>query len=151
MFALIADQASNIGGSEGSKLDFAMFTGITAFLITLGFMILYLMDMQDNSVVTLTELVINVIWWIFWLAAAACLSDLVANSIGTSSKGQDEIAGSCACAWIAWASWTVSTYMSVREVMAGRGISSGGGAGPSAMPMSGAASTSSPAAGSSYF
>jgi hypothetical protein len=134
VFSLVADQATKYGGSTGSELDFVVFTGVTAFLICLAFMVLYLMDLRENSIVTLVELVINVIWWIFWLAAAACLASLVDDNAGTSSDGRNKIKASCAFAWITLAVWSLSCLLNVREVMAGRGITQPGAGATPAVP-----------------
>jgi len=87
-------------------------------IICLVFMAFYLFGLGDNATVTLGELIINVIWWIFWLSTAAVLSNIVQNinngNIFYYNAGK--FRASCAFAWFTWALWTLSVLLSVKEV-----------------------------------
>jgi Flp pilus assembly protein protease CpaA len=85
-----------------------LFTGITAMIICLIFMAFYFFGWSDNATVTLSELIINALWLIFWLAAAAALSSITGRS--------DAVKASCAFAWLTFILWTGSTVLSFKEV-----------------------------------
>ncbi|KAI8107757.1 hypothetical protein M9435_002785 [Picochlorum sp. BPE23] len=90
-----------------SKINYMIFTGVTSMVICLVFLVLYFANLGDSPTIVLIELVINVIWWVFWLAAAAVMSSLVNESWSNS-----RIEASCAFSWLTWFAWTVSTVMS---------------------------------------
>lgn len=92
-----------------------IFTGVTAMVICLFFLAMYAFELGDNPTIMLIELIVNCLWWVFWLATAACLASLV------SSWSSDRINASCAFAWFTWAFWTGSTVISFRDVSARRG------------------------------
>ena len=95
-------------------------------VLCLIFIIIYLMDMADKPSVVLVELIINVLWWIFWLATAACLTDIVNQINGGGWIGYDasRFKTSTAFAWITFALWTVSSIISIRDLMQERKASS---------------------------
>lgn len=118
-FALVAEYGAY------SKIGFVIFTGVTTMLICMAFIALYLLDQHSNPTVALVELAVNVVWWIFWLAAAACLADVVANLDGVYGiyggfPSFDEVRASCAFAWITWVVWSLSTFISIKELLDGR-------------------------------
>ena len=133
-FALVADYNGN------SEINFVLFTGITAMLFTLTFIVFYLLGAGDNVVVNATlalvELIVNVVWWILWLAAAACLAHLINGSFIDYVEG-DKVKAACAFAWLTWALWSVSTFFSVKEIMGRNSAqpSSTGVGGYSLLPM----------------
>lgn len=91
-----------------SSVVVQIFTGVTSMVICLVFLVLYFANLGDSPTIVLIELVINVIWWIFWLAAAAVMSSLV----NTWYYSNGRIGASCAFSWLTWFAWTVSTVMS---------------------------------------
>lgn len=110
-FALVADYTGN------SKINFVLFTGITAMLMCLAFLVFYLLGAADNPTLVLVELVMNAIWWVFWLAAAACLADIINNGWFGYVNDGSKVQASCAFAWLTWVLWTISTGFSIKELM----------------------------------
>jgi len=95
-----------------------IFTGVTGMIICLFFLSVYLFDMGNNPTMLLIELVVNSIWWVFWLATAASLANLVdVNAYG----GSDRLKTSCAFAWLTWGLWSASTFLSLGDVRNRRG------------------------------
>ena len=98
-------------------------------LLCMAFIPMYALGLGEKPTVALIELIINVVWWIFWLSAAACISDLVrvGNDYGwgsgyfyNSSDIGDRFRTSCAFAWLTFFLWTVSTALSVMSLLEGR-------------------------------
>ncbi|KAG7672081.1 hypothetical protein Ndes2526B_g06953 [Nannochloris sp. 'desiccata'] len=127
-FALVAEY------SGYSKVDFTLFTGITTMILCLVFLGLYVARMDDSPTVSLFELIINVLFWVFWLSTAAAVSSIVSDINGASFFGNwkgdaDKFRASCAFAWLTFFLWTASTALSVMDTLKGR---RGGGAAPAA-------------------
>jgi hypothetical protein len=99
-------------------------------LLCITFLVLYLLGAGDNATLALVELIVNVLWWIFWLAAAACLADLINNSWFDYFWDGGKVKASCAFAWLTFALWSVSMGFSIKELM-GRNSSRA----PSSTPM----------------
>lgn len=91
-------------------------------VICLVFIILYAINADESPTVRLVELVVNVLWWIFWFAAAITIST---TPVGSNSR----LGASCAFSWMTWILWSVSTVMSFMGTRAKAGPS--GGATPS--------------------
>jgi hypothetical protein len=93
-------------------------------LLCLIFVGLYIANMDDSPTVALVELIINVLWWLFWLSTAAVLSDLVSDINGFNFFGgylnKDQVRASCAFAWLTFFLWTASTALSVMDILKGR-------------------------------
>jgi len=89
-----------------------IFTGVTSMVICLVFLVLYFANLGDSPTIVLIELVINVIWWVFWLAAAAVMSSLVNDGQRPTWWSDGRINASCAFSWLTWFAWTASTVMS---------------------------------------
>lgn len=111
-----------------SKIDFTIFTGVTAMILCLAFIIAYLLGAGENATVVLIEFGCNLIWWVFWLATAACMASVVSSVNGVYDPygywNKNNIRASCAFAWITWALWTLSTLLSFKDV---KNRNSGGG------------------------
>ena len=107
-----------------------LFTGITSMIICIVFIVLYIIKADENPTVKLIELVINILWWIFWFAAAITISTALNDLTGVESGIYSAFEASCAFAWITWILWTVSTVMSFLGTRSKAGPS--GGATPSA-------------------
>ena len=75
----------------------------------------------DSPTVTLVELVIDILWWIFWLSCAAVLSNIVAT-YNSSVVWFDyaRFQASCAFAWMTFFLWTATTAMTMMSLMKGR-------------------------------
>ena len=86
-----------------SKIDYVLFTGISSMIITLALILVYMLDWEDNSLMRTTELIINLLWWVFWLAAA-----IVTSTINDDGRRQ----ASCAFSWMTWVVWSVSCVQS---------------------------------------
>lgn len=125
-FAVIAEWSG-----WDSKVNFTLFTGITTMIFCLAFSVLYIVGIGDSPAIALIELIFNVVWWIFWIATAACLSDIVSslNSYGVGGDA-DRFRASCAFAWLTFFLWTLSTALSIMTLLKGRRS-----AGPSVPPV----------------
>ncbi len=88
---------------DSSKIDYVLFTGISSMIITLAFILIYLLDWEDNSLMRTTELIVNLLWWVFWLTAA-----IVTSTINDGSRRQ----ASCAFSWMTWVVWNASCVQS---------------------------------------
>ena len=108
-----------------------LFTGITSMIICLVFIVLYIIKADENPTVRLIELIINILWWIFWFAAAITISTALNDYIVSSNfYNKSDFQASTAFAWMTWILWSVSTVMSFMGTRSKAGPS--GGATPSA-------------------
>ena len=105
-----------------------LFTGITSMIICLVFGVLYIIKADENPTVRLIELVVNILWWIFWFACAITMSTTLSDLGGYWDKG--DFQASVAFCWITWVLWSVSTVLSFFGTRSKAGPS--GGATPSA-------------------
>lgn len=105
-----------------SRINFVLFTGITTMLLCGAFIACDLLGAQDNPTLALAELVVNGLWWLFWIASAASLADIVShiNGAGWVSTDASKIQASCAFAWLTWALWSLSTALSVKALISRR-------------------------------
>ena len=88
---------------------FQLFTGITTLILCLIFMAFYYFGLSESATVTLVELIINVIWGIFWLSTAAVLSSITSGS-------PSDVKASTAFAWLTFFLWILSTFLTFRDV-----------------------------------
>lgn len=103
IFAIVAfGCAADYTGT--SYINFIMFTGVTAFVLSLVFMVAYLCD--ATAVRGAGELVVDVIWSIFWLSAAAALSAKIGSSWPSALKASN------AFSWMSWILWMISGVLS---------------------------------------
>ena len=99
-----------------SSAEFFVFTGVTSMLLCLAFLVVYvILDRQyrNKEILPLADLVITVLWMIFWLAGSAAWAQGVSNirsstnadSIWNSFTGTDgwknyNVTISKVCCWI---------------------------------------------------
>ena len=86
-------------------------------IICLVFGVLYIIKMDEKPTMRLVELVVNILWEIFWLAAAIAIS--------TEAGINSDFAASTAFAWITLVLWTVSTVLSFFDTRSKSGPSDG--------------------------
>lgn len=97
--------------ADSSKIDYVLFTGISSMIITLAFILVYLLGWEDNTLMRTTELVVDLLWWVFWLTAA-----IVTSTINDNSRLQT----SCAFSWMTWIIWNASCVQSFVAHRAGK-------------------------------
>lgn len=95
-----------------SRIQFVMFTGITGFILALFFMVLYILGVRAAR--GIISLVIDIIWTIFWLSAAACASAVLSDGLETS-----KMKASVAFSWISFFLWIGSTIISIQDTRGG--------------------------------
>ncbi|KAI3428597.1 hypothetical protein D9Q98_007420 [Chlorella vulgaris] len=95
-----------------SKINYTMFVGITAFVLAFAFMVLYFVGAQMAR--GIVSLVIDVLYVIFWLAAAGVMSSIVAQD-----QADSKIKSSCAFSWISWFLWIGSAIISFKDWRSG--------------------------------
>lgn len=131
------------------NVNFALFVGLTSFLICALFIVINLKKEADR-VLVLIQLALSVLYWIFWLAAAAATAATVdsVNNSGAwqfasnydcnyagvylnwggakgwceASKRKGAVRACCAFAWFTWALWTVSTALLIIEDVIGKNV-----------------------------
>ena len=139
LFALIAFAASawllnNLDYSAGnwpavSSLRFMVFTGVTACLIAIFSLVVSCVEGLQRTFSGLVEVVINALWALFWMAAAAAF----ASYWSCKPRGADfrvftqcdQFLASQAFAWLSWFLWLGSLVISVVDMRRGEGITGG--------------------------
>ena len=104
LFAIVSFATLADFGGSGSKYGYVLFTGISTLILTLGFMACYLFNAEQSKLFRTFELFVNLIWLVFWFAAAIVTS--------TFNQGFSQLAASCAFAWLTFIVWIVSCVMS---------------------------------------
>eukprot|EP00887_Chlorella_sp_A99_P000873 scaffold5.g873.t1 len=116
-FATVADYTGL------SYINFMIFTGVTAMVICLFYMAIYFTGV--TAVRGGVEFIIDVIWSIFWLSAAAALAAKINSYSGTyfAADGNQyalsvpsDWKASDAFAWMSWILWMVSAVLSFRDM-----------------------------------
>ncbi|PRW44544.1 MARVEL-like domain [Chlorella sorokiniana] len=97
---------------ESSRIKFVMFTGITGFVLAFFFMVFYVVGVRAAR--GTISLVLDLIWTIFWLAAAACASAVLSDGLDTS-----RMKASVAFSWISFFLWIGSTIISFQDMRGG--------------------------------
>ncbi|KAI3428598.1 hypothetical protein D9Q98_007421 [Chlorella vulgaris] len=92
-----------------SEYNYIVFTGVSGFVVALAFMACYAARVQ--AVRGKVSAVVDGVWWVFWLAAAAVATNLLTGRFTDNSRTR----ASCAFCWITWACWTVSFITAIRE------------------------------------
>lgn len=108
MICAIVAFATVVEYDSSSRIKFVMFTGITAFILALFFMVAYVAGLGVAR--GIFSLIIDILWTIFWLAAAACASAVLADGL-ESSKMKSSVAFS----WISWFLWIGSSIISFQD------------------------------------
>ncbi|KAI7846258.1 hypothetical protein COHA_000238 [Chlorella ohadii] len=117
MITAIVAFSTVVDYDASSRIKFVMFTGITGFVLALFFMVAYVAGVRAAR--GMIALILDVIWLIFWLTAAACASAVLSDGLDTS-----EMKASVAFSWISFFLWIGSTIISFQDTR------SGGSAGP---------------------
>lgn len=95
-----------------SRIKFVMFTGITGFVLALFFMVAYIGGVRAAR--GTISLVLDLLWTIFWLAAAACASSVLSDGLETSN-----MKASVAFSWISFFLWIGSSIVSFQDMRGG--------------------------------
>jgi hypothetical protein len=139
LFALIAFAASawllnNLDYSTGNwppvaSLRFMVFTGVTAFLISIFYLVVSCVEGLQRTFWGLVEVVINALWALFWMAAAAAFASYWSckpGNVDFSAFTQcDQFLASQAFAWLSWFMWLGSLVVSIIDMRRGEGITGG--------------------------
>jgi hypothetical protein len=134
IFALIAfaSAASLYNGwyLRESYVQFMVFTGVMAFLLALFYSIVSCVEGLQRTFSGVLEVFVNVLWVIFWLAAAgsfAAYSGCKPRQISTTHFTKcDVFLASQAFAWLSWFLWIGSLIISIVEMRNGEGLTGGG-------------------------
>lgn len=86
-----------------------MFVGITGFLIALFLLVLYAAGVRAAR--GLVAFVLDLLWVIFWLAAAGCVTSFLTDMFAQTSN----VRASCAFAWLSWFLWIGSAIISFQD------------------------------------
>lgn len=133
IFALISFAAAaslfNQYGLRTSYVQFMVFTGVMAFLIAIFYAIVCCVEGLKRTFSGLVEVIINGLWVIFWLAAAASFAAYQyckprAFNPAVFSKC-DIFLTSQAFAWLSWFLWIASFIISIIEMRRGEGVTGG--------------------------
>jgi magnesium-transporting ATPase (P-type) len=133
IFALIAfaSAASLYNGwyLRESYVQFMVFTGVMAFLLALFYSIVSCVEGLQRTFSGVLEVFVNVLWVIFWLAAAgsfAAYSGCKPRQISTTHFTKcDVFLASQAFAWLSWFLWIGSLIISIVEMRNGEGLTGG--------------------------
>ncbi|KAL4418644.1 hypothetical protein ABPG77_005381 [Micractinium sp. CCAP 211/92] len=127
-FAVIAEY------SGWSRADFAIFCGVVTMLASLVLMACLILGI--SAVRGLPSLVYDGLFWIFWLACAAALSDSLASMDGWGWYGfgssKSRLQASVAFSWLTWFSFIASIFFDVQDLRSGAGTGVSRGAAPDA-------------------
>lgn len=134
IFALIAFSAagwllntgatgdSDFGLLKHSSVAFMVFTGVTAFLIAALYSFSFCVAKLQSTLWGIVEVVINAIWVVFWLAAAASFAAEPAckpSSIYSGNSICNAFLASQAFAWLSWFLWIASLVFSILDWRSG--------------------------------
>lgn len=134
VFALIAfaAAASLYNGYEGYKVSFVqfmVFTGVMAFLISIFYAIVSCVEGLKRTFSGLIEVMVNTLWVIFWMAAAASFAAYQPCKIKDADLRMiskcDVFLASQAFAWLSWFLWIGSLWISIIEMRNGEGLTGG--------------------------
>ena len=74
-----------------------------------------------TRIIMIIELVLVSVYWVFWLAAAACMADVtrVVNDVWFGWRGTtvDTIRAACAFAWLTFFLWCGSLALSIMNIV----------------------------------
>lgn len=128
-FAVVAEY------SGWSRVDFAIFCGVVTMLASLALMACLLLGI--SAVRGLPSLVYDGLFWIFWLACAAALSDSLSAMDGWGWYGfgssKSRLQASVAFSWLTWFSFIGSIFFDVMDLRRGAGTGLSRSAAPDAM------------------
>ncbi|PRW60251.1 non-classical export Nce102 [Chlorella sorokiniana] len=117
VFAIIAFSVIAEGAGY-SRVNFAIWCGVTTMVFALLFMLCYLGDVpQARGTI---PLVIDAIWWVFWLSCAGALSaDL--NNYGRALDGSSKsrMQAAVAFSWLTWFLYWADLYFDYEDARGG--------------------------------
>lgn len=133
VFALIAFAAAaslyNSYEYRFSFVQFMVFTGVMGFLIAIFYSIVCCVEGLKRTFSGLLEVLVNALWVIFWLAAAASFAAYQPCKIKDADYRTvtkcDVFLASQAFAWLSWFLWMGSFMISVIEMRSGEGLTGG--------------------------
>lgn len=135
VFALIAFAAAASlynGGVESykvPKVQFMVFTGVMAFLLAIFYAIVSCVEGLKRTFSGVLEVMVNGLWCIFWLAAAASFAAYPDCKYVEADLRQvtrcDVFLASQAFAWLSWFLWIGSLLIAVIEMRRGEGLTGG--------------------------
>lgn len=106
-----------------------VFTGVTAFLLALFYMFVYVKEGLQRTFKGMTEIIVNALWTLFWLAAAASFAAAPLCKAGqydfTQITSCDSFLASQAFAWLSFLLWIGSLIISIVDHRNGEGIAGG--------------------------
>lgn len=123
-----ATGSSDFGLLKQSSVSFMVFTGVLAFLISLVYSISFCVPRMQSALWGLVEVVINALWVVFWLAAAAAFAAEPAckpSSVYTGNQICNAFLASQAFAWLSWFLWIASLIFSILDWRSGEGVGGG--------------------------
>jgi hypothetical protein len=134
LFALIAFAAAaslynKYEGYKASFVQFMVFTGVMGFLIAIFYAIVCCVEGLKRTFSGLLEVIVNTLWVIFWLAAAASFAAYqpckLKDADWVKVSKCDVFLASQAFAWLSWFLWMGSLWISVIEMRNGEGLTGG--------------------------
>lgn len=134
VFALIAfaAAASLYNGTEAykvAKVQFMVFTGVMAFLLAIFYAIVSCVEGLKRTFSGVLEVMVNGLWVIFWLAAAASFAAYPECKYAEADTRKltrcDVFLASQAFAWLSWFLWIGSLLIAIIEMRRGEGLTGG--------------------------
>ncbi|KAL4428282.1 hypothetical protein ABPG75_002371 [Micractinium tetrahymenae] len=114
--------------SGWSRADFAIFCGAVTMLASLALIACLILGI--SAVRGLPSLIYDGLFWIFWLACAAALSDSLSSMNGWGCKSR--LQASVAFSWLTWFAFIASIFFDVQDLRRGAGTGLGAPAAPAA-------------------
>jgi hypothetical protein len=105
-----------------------VFTGVLAFLLSIFYAIVCCVEGLKRTFSGLVEVLINGLWVIFWMAAAASFAAYQPCKIKDFDwryNRCDVFITAQAFAWLSWLLWIASLAISIIEMRRGEGFSGG--------------------------
>lgn len=113
-----------------SAVRFMVFTGVLAFLLAIFYAIVCCVEGLKRTFSGLVEVLINGLWVIFWMAAAASFAAYQPckyKDFDARFTRCDVFITAQAFAWLSWLLWIASLAISIIEMRRGEGFSGGEG------------------------
>ncbi|KAI8473010.1 MAG: marvel domain-containing protein [Monoraphidium minutum] len=134
VLALIAFSASAYMQSRGErapKINFMVFTGVTAWLLAMLYAAVHCVERLQRPLWGVVEVALNSIWVVFWLAASAAYA---AFPECKASQAEFRTFNECnaflasqAFGWMSLILWIPSLALSILDMKRGEGVTGGGG------------------------
>lgn len=94
--------------ADYSRFGYVVFVGSTTIVIALAFMALDVMDRKAPMV----ALIVDIVWWIFWLVAAALVSNTLDN---VGDWAGSNLKASVAFSWLTWFLFCISIFLDFKD------------------------------------